>query len=599
MQPISHKRKIRCQSSRETIWRALADTDRMNRFLGNPPLTVRRREGDGLARYEMTTRMGGLNTTYDEPPYEWQQGKTFSVFRVMRNSPAAQFRMQWLIEDRTDSPGCDASLTLEVTPRNVLVQPVVWLASWRGAGDLERYVRFADEQIAKESGAGKPVLTPVTVPADRVRKAQEQLSSKHDPALVSRLVSFLTQSDETELISIRPFALADGWKEDRTRVLRMCLDAVPAGLLEMSWAILCPSCRTASDVIPSLSELTEGGHCHTCDISWGVDLDRAVEARFTPHPSILRVETRPFCVAGPGFTPHVIAQFNLLPKHSLSIELPTQPGRYRLFARGGPTALLVIDPTSTETNATVSVGETVMEPSQLVLPPNSSLRVTDTFGEGDGRHIKLEHGEWQSAAATAHHVTALPEFRATFGSQALRPGLALKVARVAVLFSDLCGSTALYSRLGDAGAFGLVTDSFTHCNRFIDTHRGVVVKTMGDAILAVFTEPEESVLAAAEMLKTWSEFQSGHENAEHLDIKIGIYTGPCTVVTANQVIDYFGQTVNTASRVQHIAGPRELIVPREMFSEDAIPEGLKLVEYFSTTVKGIEEPLQLVRLTVA
>ena len=83
----------------------------------------------------------------------------------------------------------------------------------------------------------------------------------------------------------------------------------------------------------------------------------------------------------------------------------------------------------------------------------------------------------------------IPEFRALFGSEALREGLALRVARTTILFSDLCGSTALYSKVGDAAAFGVVTDCLTYGRAIVERHGGVVIKTMGDAVMAAFPDP--------------------------------------------------------------------------------------------------------------
>ena len=51
-----------------------------------------------------------------------------------------------------------------------------------------------------------------------------------------------------ELVRIRPFELADVWKEDRDAVLRAMLHGVRSrGLFDLRWAIICPSCLTASE----------------------------------------------------------------------------------------------------------------------------------------------------------------------------------------------------------------------------------------------------------------------------------------------------------------------------------------------------------------
>jgi class 3 adenylate cyclase len=52
---------------------------------------------------------------------------------------------------------------------------------------------------------------------------------------------------------------------------------------------------------------------------------------------------------------------------------------------------------------------------------------------------------------------------------------------------------------------------------------------------------------------------NAERGSEDLLLKIGIHEGPCIAVNLNERQDYFGQTVNIASRVQHLATPREII----------------------------------------
>ena len=75
----------------------------------------------------------------------------------------------------------------------------------------------------------------------------------------------------------------------RREVLRAFLKAVPAGLVELRWGIICPSCMTSSQQVRALEEIKAEGHCQLCDITFDLDLDRAVEATFLPHPAVRRV----------------------------------------------------------------------------------------------------------------------------------------------------------------------------------------------------------------------------------------------------------------------------------------------------------------------
>jgi class 3 adenylate cyclase len=195
----------------------------------------------------------------------------------------------------------------------------------------------------------------------------------------------------------------------------------------------------------------------------------------------------------------------------------------------------------------------------------------------------------------------MSEFRRLFSKDLLKPSTPLKVGHCAILFSDLTGSTALYTKAGDAAAFRLVDDHFDVLRKAIDAAGGTVVKTMGDAIMAAFLEPTACTRAAIDCLRAFERFRKTHPNGADTGLKLGLFAGPCYVVTANDTIDYFGQTVNCASRVQHLADSGEIALEEETY--DLLPEKeraeLRVVERLETHVKGVEKPLRLVRTRLA
>ena len=146
----------------------------------------------------------------------------------------------------------------------------------------------------------------------------------------------------------------------------------------------------------------------------------------------------------------------------------------------------------------------------------------------------------------------------------LRPGVVLRVARVALLFSDLTDSTALYSRTGDAIAFGIVQDHFDLLRETIEKHEGTIVKTIGDAVMAAFLDELQALRAALAMQRAFPHFQAEHLEAGGVALKLGVYAGACYGVTANDVLDYFGQSVNIAARLQATAHSGEIVVTAEL-----------------------------------
>jgi class 3 adenylate cyclase len=174
----------------------------------------------------------------------------------------------------------------------------------------------------------------------------------------------------------------------------------------------------------------------------------------------------------------------------------------------------------------------------------------------------------------------------------------LQVTRVAILFSDLTDSTALYTRAGDAVAFKLVQDHFDVLFACVQKHEGTVVKTIGDAIMAAFVDEDRALAAALEMQHRFQDTGPAFQGTR-LSLKIGLFAGPCYAVTANGVLDYFGQSVNVAARLQATASSQEVVVPLPL-AERALAKGAfsahVVTERFDAVLKGVGNPVRAARL---
>jgi class 3 adenylate cyclase len=100
----------------------------------------------------------------------------------------------------------------------------------------------------------------------------------------------------------------------------------------------------------------------------------------------------------------------------------------------------------------------------------------------------------------------------------------------------------------------------------VSLHRGGVVKTMGDAVMATFASGRDAVEAAIEMQRDWDAFRRerfstagrralgvehrSRNDFEEVTLKIGIHQGPAIAINNAGKLDYFGTMVNKAARVQ-------------------------------------------------
>jgi class 3 adenylate cyclase len=489
---------------------------------------------------------------------------------------------------------------LSVQPRWSWFAPMARFQLRRFAGRIARELGQVEQDIL----AGKTACFRTTssevdhVSLARAARALEAVLSKERQALGKRVVDFVHNAPDADVVRIRPFELADELHEDERETLAVCLYGVKTGLLELRWELVCPSCRTGSESVEALSELPTAGHCQLCDLSFELELDRAVEATFRPSTSLRSLASGPYCIGGPRRTPHVVSQLVLEPRGKAELVAPSEPGRYRLFLRGGLTTALEVAE-SGNSDLAVQATDTMLVPATATVAPGATISV-HYRGEKE-THLKLERLLYASRAATAHVVSTLPEFRREFSRDLLRPGSTLRVARVALLFTDLTDSTALYSRVGDAKAFKVVHEHFDLLFRIITERRGTLVKTIGDAVMAAFVEERDAVAAAIEMLERFPKFRRGLPEAERTFLKVGVYAGPCYVVTANGILDYFGQTVNLAARLQGAAGAGELILV-EAVADEALESGWlgphQPAERFDAVLKGLDNPVRVTRVIV-
>jgi class 3 adenylate cyclase len=284
----------------------------------------------------------------------------------------------------------------------------------------------------------------------------------------------------------------------------------------------------------------------------------------------------------------VVAQ-QLLPAQTQRVlALPLEPGNYRFRALElpGEHALKVCTQGTDSAAISISNSGWPREELQVGLRPALDLR-----NETDSEQLLiLERLEWSDNAATAAEVTALQIFRDLFATEALRPGEQISVGTLTVLFTDLRDSTRLYRAIGDATAFGRVMNHFDVLKKAIAEGDGALVKTIGDAVMAVFQNPESALKA---MLRAQEILAAPPDGSPPLILKAGIHTGPCIAVTLNDRLDYFGSTVNMAARLEALSTGNDVIISRALYDDPDVRELLDsenvVATPFEMLLKGFDE----------
>ena len=260
----------------------------------------------------------------------------------------------------------------------------------------------------------------------------------------------------------------------------------------MKWDLLCTNCRGAKVSASALSELPRGAHCPSCNIDYDRDFEKNVELSFAPAPAVRPILAGGFCLSGPMATPHVLCS---------SCWRRASGGTWRSICRPAVIACGRCIPARMSTS---SMRRRVPRPARHRVGRRG-------YAARPGRHIVfandagfelaalIEDRTWTREALTAPEVISLQAFRDLFAAATLRPGDEAGVSQVALLFSDLQGSTALYERVGDAQAYNMVRDHFALLAGIVRDHDGAVVKTIGDAVMASFGDPANAVKAALAM----------------------------------------------------------------------------------------------------
>jgi adenylate cyclase len=149
------------------------------------------------------------------------------------------------------------------------------------------------------------------------------------------------------------------------------------------------------------------------------------------------------------------------------------------------------------------------------------------------------------------------------------------------VFADLSGYTRLTEESGDEVAVSVSLSLAELVSEAATRHRGEVVKLLGDGVLLHFQDPGGAIRASMEIVD--SAPSRGLPPAH-----IGVNAGPMIYEEG----DYFGRTVNIASRIAARAGPGQVFVGEAVVANTAT-DGFRLIEVGEFDLKGIASPVRI------
>lgn len=595
------------ERSQRDAYAAITDLDRVLRVAGMPGArysTVRRA---GTAVRLARARMMGMELAYYETDLAWVAPESFSMRRVFERGPflAIDFRLRVSALGDTRS---EVGAEVEIQPKGMLGVVAGKLML------LPRLRRAFGALFAGLSAARKDAPPRHLAPAERVRLDARELDTRYKAALTHSRASkpalalierALRLAPDGEVRRLDLLTLAARADVSSTEMVRTACFATRSGLLRLRWDIRCPNCRQRTESHTELRNLREGAHCEMCNLDFTANFEESVEAVFSPHEAVRVVSEDEFCPVGPVYQPTRFAQVSLAPGAERSFLFNFRPGFYVVRSElhdAGRLELVISEAEGAPRDVRYEVQSTKRTPPPLTSGPGM-VSVTLKNGTTVTQTLVIElfaaHHTWVSAAM----ITALAEFRDLFAEQVLAPGVRLGVNHSAFVFTDLKASTAMYEALGDAAAFALVRRHFEVLDRIVREHRGTVVKTIGDAVMAVFARSADALAAAIACRDAIRTFNAELSGSGRLVLKAGVHAGPCLVVNLNDKLDYFGTTVNIAARVQGQSQGDDVVFTAQLAEAPEVARLLADVPDartpFDATLKGLDGKYALVRLQPA
>ncbi|WP_457091809.1 DUF5939 domain-containing protein [Microvirga sp. P5_D2] len=468
------------------------------------------------------------------------------------------------------------------------------------------------------------------------RLAALEAARAWSPRVVSKLESHIRAADDAALFRINPIRFAVEKNIAEAEAIDLFLHGTFLGLFEMDWLLLCSACSCVVESFGSLKGVRNQFHCAMCRADLEAALDDYIAVTFTVSPQIRSIAFhRPETLSAQDFAfAYKLTDEGLLPDGTPFVQM----------LRSWTSAVSYLPPGMTQLEVDANEGllhawgpdtdagfDFRVEGEPATSPQIARIRYLGTRCEpavgtmAPGRIVfEIENDTGQqgflgisAVPAKDLPILAIPEldflsnlsgsrllatqtFRDLFRSEAIRAVEGIGVRDITLLFTDLKGSTDLYDRIGDLNALSLVQQHFERLRDVTVRHGGAIIKTIGDAVMAAFVEPADAVRAALAMLQDLEAFNSRLPSREVI-LKVGIHRGAAIAVTLNERLDYFGQTVNIAARVQSLSDAKEICLTGEVLSAPGVKDILApfAMEQEMAQLKGVHQHIPVFRIRSA
>jgi class 3 adenylate cyclase len=549
----------------EKLWPYLIDLSSFNRRVGMGAMKFSEKNG----RLQGEAVNVGVKMAWEEVPWEWEYGKEFSHARVYSRGLPYYMRARYLFTE-TEPGKCRLTAYLSWIPRGPISRTLIKI----GLKPIKKgYVKALKEivQAIQQDQISFPPPPPVKLTpegASRLKNIGKTLvEAGISQKLAEKLVKYVETTPDNDIYRIRVKPLARDWNIPEKEVLTGFLIGTRQGLFKLTWDVICPHCRGVRNEVKTLGELPKRGTCEACQVDFDATAFNTLEVTFHAHPSLRVVEKQVYCAAEPGTKPHIKMQKTVSAMDQLKLGTLLGSGRYRLRIIGKDIYnLLDVD---AQAQGNEVKWDDALSQQNLKSAYFPTLLLKNNAAQANT--FILEESQLDQDTLRPVDLFNFQNFRDLFSQEALASELKLEIGVQTILFTDLVGSTKFYEVEGDTVAFTEVKEHFNKTYEVVQKHDGVIVKTIGDAVMAAFSHQVDAVKAGIELQKYFSPTNP----KTRLRLRVTLNTGSCLAVNLNSNIDYFGNTVNLAAKIQAVAGAGEIAFTENVLKD---PDLQKLIQ---------------------
>lgn len=411
---------------------------------------------------------------------------------------------------------------------------------------------------------------------------QSMVKSDTLNGIIGILDGWYQKKDLVPLLRINPFKVSGELQKPATEIVDTFLYGVQDGFFSLHWDVHCPHCDSITDTFENLNTSVSESSCPMCAKDFEVDFVERVEVTFSLDPEIFHMDIPPVCNVPSSIQDRY---YMVLPQGSENSVVDTLPaGRYRYYcpitlAKG----ILKVEGEPTDEIQKIKIeqlkGDSFDYDFLTVRPGPLEITVSNQLEPIAGFHLHEDDLPELKTSSYDKRLSGLEllhfrKFNELFEDQVLSNRERMKISSVSFLFTDIAGSTSMYETLGDAVAYNIVRDHFDILFQAIEKANGTIVKTVGDAVMASFVSSAQAMEALFELKDGIQKYNDGKDDSRGVKIRAGIHRGPCILVNLNDRIDYFGTTVNRASRLESISRTGEVSFSEEVFEDRSVKKFL-------------------------